>query len=103
MMRTDRFPSGELIDRLNPIEFTFDGKKIDAYEGDTLGSALAAQNIKVLSRSFKYHRPRGLMCVSGQCPNCLVEVNGSPNIRACMTKAENKMAVKSQNRWPSLK
>ncbi len=102
-MRTDRFPSGELIDRLNPIEFTFDGKKIDAYEGDTLGSALAAQNIKVLSRSFKYHRPRGLMCVSGQCPNCLVEVNGSPNIRACMTKAENKMAVKSQNRWPSLK
>ena len=97
-MRTDRFPSGELIDRLKPIEFTFDGKKIAAYEGDTLGSALAAQNIKVLSRSFKYHRPRGLMCVSGQCPNCLVEVNGSPNVRACVTKAENEIIVTSQNR-----
>ena len=90
-MRTDRFPSGELINRLKPIEFTFDGKQIDAFEGDTLGSALAAKNIKVLSRSFKYHRPRGLLCVSGQCPNCLVEVNGSPNIRACTTKVENKM------------
>ncbi len=93
-MRTDRFPSGELINRLKPIEFTFDGKQIDAFEGDTLGSALAAKNIKVLSRSFKYHRPRGLLCVSGQCPNCLVEVNGSPNIRACTTKVENKMDVK---------
>tara|TARA_A100001037_G_C15154223_1_gene642766 strand:+ start:18195 stop:20987 length:2793 start_codon:yes stop_codon:yes gene_type:complete len=102
-MRTVRFPSGELIDRLKPIEFTFDGKKIEAYEGDTLGSALAAQNIKVLSRSFKYHRPRGLMCVSGQCPNCLVEVNGSPNIRACTTKVKNKMNVKSQNRWPTIR
>ena len=102
-MRTDRFPTGELIDRLKPIEFTFDGKKVAAYEGDTLGSALAAQNIKVLSRSFKYHRPRGLMCVSGKCPNCLVEVNGSPNIRACITTVENKMNVKSQNRWPSVK
>ena len=102
-MRTDRFPSGELINRLKPIEFTFDGKQIDAFEGDTLGSALAAKNIKVLSRSFKYHRPRGLLCVSGQCPNCLVEVNGSPNIRACTTKVENKMDVKSQNRWPTLR
>jgi len=102
-MRTNRFPSGELIDRLKPVEFTFDGKKIAAYEGDTLGSALAAQNIKVLSRSFKYHRPRGLMCVSGQCPNCLVQVDGSPNVRACITTVKNKMNVKSQNRWPSVK
>ncbi len=101
-MRTRRFPSGELVNRLKTIEFVFDGKKLKAYDGDTVGSALAAEGIQVVSRSFKYHRPRGLMCVSGQCPNCLVNINGSPNARACLTKVQANMAVESQNRWFSL-
>ena len=56
----------------------------------------------MFSRSFKYHRPRGLMCCSGQCPNCLVEVDGEPTVRACMTPIEPGMQVEHLNAWPSL-
>ncbi len=74
---------GERINRGRTIEFSFDGKRVEALEGDTIGSALHASGRKVLSRSFKYHRPRGLMCCAGQCPNCLVDVDGWPGVRAC--------------------
>ena len=56
---------GERIDRARTISFTFDGKRVEAYEGDTIGSALYAAGQRTFSRSFKYHRRRGLMCVSG--------------------------------------
>jgi sarcosine oxidase subunit alpha len=92
----------EMLDREAALEFTFDGKKVAAYEGDTVGSALAASGVQVLSRSFKYHRPRGLLCCSGRCPNCLVDVDGTPNERACSTPAVDGMEVRSQNAWPSL-
>jgi len=74
---------GERIDRSTSVEFSFDGKKITAHEGDTVGSALYAAGQRTFSRSFKYHRRRGLMCCAGQCPNCLVAVDGAPGIRAC--------------------
>ena len=74
-----------------------------ALEGDTVGSALAASDVDVLSRSFKYHRPRGLLCCSGRCPNCLVDVDGTPNVRACVTPVQEGMQVRSQNAWPSLR
>ena len=54
------------------VSFTFDGKQVEAYEGDTIGSALYAAGQRTFSRSFKYHRRRGLMCCAGQCPNCIV-------------------------------
>jgi hypothetical protein len=66
--------TNEAIDRTKPVTFTFNGRTITAYEGDTIASALTAANIQVISRSFKYHRPRGLLCCSGHCPNCLVQV-----------------------------
>jgi sarcosine oxidase subunit alpha len=72
-----------------------------AFEGDTVASALCASGVGIFSRSFKYHRPRGLLCVSGQCPNCMVNVGGEPNIRACMTEVEDGMKVHRQNAWPS--
>ena len=65
-------------------------------------SALYASGRRVFSRSFKYHRPRGLLCVGGNCPNCLVTVNGVPNVKACEKPAEMGMLVNSQNTWPSL-
>ena len=94
--------NGSDIDLSKKIEFLFDEKKTYAYKGDNLASALYASGRRVFSRSFKYHRPRGLLCVGGNCPNCLVTVNGVPNVKACEKPVEMEMVVTSQNSWPSL-
>ncbi|HSM57482.1 MAG TPA: FAD-dependent oxidoreductase [Candidatus Sulfomarinibacteraceae bacterium] len=94
--------AGKAIDPQETFAFTFDGKTYQAHPGDTIGSALARAGVRVLSRSFKYHRPRGLMCCAGHCPNCLVQVADEPNVRACRRAVEPDMAVRSQNAWPSL-
>ena len=93
---------GEAIDRSTTIRFTFDGVEYTAHPGDTVASALTAAGVKVLSRSFKYHRPRGLLCCAGHCPNCLVQIGDEPNVRACMRPVEAGMDVRAQNVWPSL-
>ena len=93
---------GEAIDRTSPVEFEFDGSQVWGFRGDTVASALYAEGTRVFSRSFKYHRPRGLLCCSGDCPNCLVTVGDEPNIRACTRPIEPGLAVRSQNSWPSL-
>ena len=92
----------EQIDRNRPVTFTFDGKKVSALEGDTIGSALYAAGQRTFSRSFKYHRRRGMMCCSGQCPNCLVAVDGAPGIRACTEPAREGAKVEHLNARPSL-
>ncbi len=93
---------GARIDRSRVLRFTFDGKVVEAHPGDTVGSALHAAGQTTLSRSFKYHRPRGLLCCAGQCPNCLVDVDGSPGVRACTEPVREGMTVTPQNAWPSL-
>ena len=93
----------ELIDRSVTVEFQFDGKPVRAYEGDTVAAALHAAGVSTLSRSFKYHRARGLLCGAGRCPNCLVSVDGVPNVRACTQRVREGMKVRHQNAWPSLK
>ena len=93
---------GEAIDRSTTIRFTFDGVEYTAHPGDTVASALTAAGVKVLSRSFKYHRPRGLLCCAGHCPNCLVQIGDEPNVRACVRPVEAGMDVRAQNVWPSL-
>lgn len=92
----------ELLDRGKSFHFTFDGQPVEAFEGDTIASALYATGQRTLSRSFKYHRPRGLLCAAGDCPNCLVQVGSEPNVRACQRPVEPGLRVRSQNRWPSL-
>ena len=92
----------ELIDRNETLEFQFDGKRVNAFMGDTVASALHAAGVSILSRSFKYHRPRGLLCGAGRCPNCLVNVDGVPNVRACTQEVRPDMKVRHQNAWPSL-
>ena len=96
-------PIAQLINQDHGIKFTFDRRSYTGYEGDTIASALYRAGVRVFSRSFKYHRPRGLLCVNGSCPNCLVDVDGSPNVRSCVTPLRAGMAVRSQNAWPSLK
>jgi sarcosine oxidase, subunit alpha len=95
-MRLDLQP-GERIDRSRRLTFTFDDETVEAFEGDTLASALYASGQRIFSRSFKYHRPRGLLCCTGSCPNCLVEVDGVPNVRACLEPARQSAAVRPQN------
>ncbi len=84
------------------IEFNFDGGAVQAEPGDTVASALYRAGRRIFTRSFKYHRPRGLLCLSGKCPNCLVNVDGQPNVRSCMTPARAGMQVRHQNAYPSL-
>ncbi len=95
--------AGEVIDRSAPLEFEFDGRRVRGFQGDTVASALYTQGQHVFSRSFKYHRPRGLLCCSGNCPNCLVTVGDEPNVRACTRPVEAGLRVSSQNAWPSLR
>jgi sarcosine oxidase subunit alpha len=87
---------GEQIDRSRRRTFTFDGRQVDAYAGDTIGSALYADGRRIFSRSFKYHRPRGLTCATGSCANCLMEVDGRPSVRVCTRPVEGGEVVRSQ-------
>ena len=93
---------GERIDRGRRLTFTFDGREVGAYKGDTIGSALFAAGQRTFSRSFKYHRRRGLMCCAGQCPNCLVQVDDAPGVRACTEPVREGMQVVHMNAQPSL-
>jgi sarcosine oxidase subunit alpha len=93
---------GELLDRSRACVFTFGGEPVHAYGGDTIGSALFAAGRRVFSRSFKYHRPRGLMCCSGSCPNCMMTVDGTPNVRVCVEPARPGAVVEPQNVLGSL-
>ncbi|HEY7536556.1 MAG TPA: 2Fe-2S iron-sulfur cluster-binding protein [Gaiellaceae bacterium] len=87
----------ERIDRDTRLAFAYEGRPVSAFAGDTIGSALYAAGRRVFSRSFKYHRPRGLYCCSGHCPNCLMTVDGVPNVRVCVEPAREGADVRGQN------
>jgi sarcosine oxidase subunit alpha len=87
---------GEAIDRKETRSFTFDGKPVEAYAGDTIGSALYANGQRIFTRSFKYHRPRGLSCAAGNCASCLMEVDGEPSVKVCTRPVEGGEVVRSQ-------
>ncbi|NEX47772.1 sarcosine oxidase subunit alpha family protein [Pseudotabrizicola algicola] len=94
------------IDRTRPVTFRFDGRSYAGYRGDTLASALIANDVRVVGRSFKYHRPRGILTAGPEEPNALVEVvgpaNQTPNTRATVQELFEGLVARSQNRWPSL-
>ena len=95
------------IDRNAPVTFRFDGKTYRGFRGDTLASALIANGVRLMGRSFKYHRPRGVLTAGSEEPNALVEVlgpsNQTPNVRATMQEVFEGLNARSQNRWPSLR
>jgi len=84
------------------LKLHFQGKALEAQDGDTIAATLYRNGQRIFSRSFKYHRPRGLLCVSGKCPNCLMNVDGIPNVRTCITPVCDGMKVRPQNVFPSL-
>lgn len=83
------------------LSFRFSGRLIRAYEGETIGAALHAAGVRIFSRSAKYHRPRGLFCVAGNCANCLMQVDGVPNVRVCVEPVREGLEVQTQAGWPS--
>jgi sarcosine oxidase, subunit alpha len=97
---------GRLIDRTRPLEFTFNGKRMRGFEGDTLAAALLAGDQMLVGRSFKYHRPRGIVASGPEEPNALVglgeEPRFEPNQRATTTELFAGAKLTSQNHWPSL-
>ncbi|WAC28962.1 sarcosine oxidase subunit alpha [Ancylobacter sp. SL191] len=106
---TNRFrtPSGGRIDRAAPVSFRFDGKTYSGYKGDTLASALIANGVHLIGRSFKYHRPRGIISAGSDEPNALVDVardsaRTAPNLRATQVEIYEGLKAESQNRWPTL-
>ncbi|BAI74488.1 sarcosine oxidase, subunit alpha (plasmid) [Azospirillum sp. B510] len=101
-----RLSGGGLIDRARPLSFTFDGREHTGFAGDTLASALLANGVTLVGRSFKYHRPRGILTAGSEEPNALVELRSGarrePNSRATMVELYDRLTAASQNRWPSL-
>ena len=97
---------GGLIDRSEPLSFRFDGKQYQGYAGDTLASALLANDVRLMGRSFKYHRPRGPISAGSEEPNAIVELRDGarrePNTRATIAELYDGLTAKSQNRFPSL-
>ncbi|MEM7339489.1 MAG: 2Fe-2S iron-sulfur cluster-binding protein [Actinomycetota bacterium] len=93
---------GEQLDRSRALWFTWNGKPITGFAGDTIASALAANDIRILGRSMKYHRPRALMTADYWDPNARLQVGDEPNVRAAHRMLEAGMRVKAQNAWPSV-
>ncbi|MBV5265540.1 sarcosine oxidase subunit alpha family protein [Pinisolibacter aquiterrae] len=101
-----RLARGGLIDRARPFAFTFDGRPYQGFQGDTLASALLASDVRLVGRSFKYHRPRGIVGCGTEEPNALVELRTGarrePNAKATTVELFDGLDARSQNAWPSL-
>src|SRR5579863_834741 len=101
-----RLPRGGLIDRDAPLAFTMDGQRVGGLVGDTLASALLASGQRLVGRSFKYHRPRGVLTAGPEEPNSLVELRSGarrePNTKATTIELYDGLEAKTQNAWPSV-
>ena len=106
MTQSNRVAGGQ-IDRTRALTFTLDSKTYQGHPGDTLASALLANNIRLMGRSFKYHRPRGVMAAGSEEPNAIVALRTGartePNTRATTAELFDGLTANSQNRWPSLR
>ena len=103
----NRLAEGGRIDRRRPLAFRFDGRTLHGYAGDTLASALLANGVHLVGRSFKYHRPRGILGLGSEEPNALIQLGRGnrtePNLRATQIELFDGLDARSQNRWPCLR
>ncbi len=103
-----RLSKGGLVDRNRTIKFSFDGKSYEGYPGDTIASALIANGVHMVARSFKYHRPRGIVGAGSDDPAALVQIGRDatatdPNTRVTETEIFDGLVARAQNVWPSLR
>src|SRR5664279_2146762 len=102
-----RLPAGGIVDRGRPLRFEYDGVAYEGYAGDTLASAMLANGIHLVGRSFKYHRPRGIFSAGTEEPNALVQLGRGartePNVRATTLELYEGLVAASQNCWPSVR
>jgi heterotetrameric sarcosine oxidase alpha subunit len=102
-----RLPAGGIVDRARPLAFEYDGVAYQGYAGDTLASALLANGVHRVARSFKYHRPRGIFAAGAEEPNALVQLDRGartePNVRATTQELYEGLIASSQNCWPSVR
>ena len=101
-----RLPDGGRIDRSRRLAFTFDGRGYSGFAGDTLASALLANGVRLVARSMKYHRPRGIMTAGVEEPNALLTIGdgelATPNMKATEVALYDGLAARSQSVWPTL-
>ncbi|NIM69099.1 MAG: sarcosine oxidase subunit alpha family protein [Xanthomonadales bacterium] len=106
MSQAFRLPVGGRIRRDEPLEFTFNGRTLSGFAGDTLASALLANGCRVVGRSFKYHRPRGIMAAGAEEPNAIVQVgrgqHAEPNLKATQVELQAGLEARSVRGWPSV-
>lgn len=96
MFRIDKHPIlGEDMKR-KKISFTFDERELKGYEGEPIAAALRAEGIMVHRYTKKRHEPRGIFCAIGRCTDCVMIVNGKPNVRTCITPLAEGMIVQTQ-------
>ena len=107
MTQDFRVPDRGIVDRTRALQFSFDGTAFEGFAGDTVASALLANGVHRIARSFKYHRPRGIFGAGSDEPNALVQVGAGsrsePNVRATVQDLHGGLIVRSQNHWPSLR
>ncbi len=94
-MRIEKHPILK-FERKEKLSFTFNGEKLEGYEGESIQAALHAAGVKVLGKSIEMHRPRGFYCAIGNCSSCQMVVNGVPNVKTCITELEEGMIVETQ-------
>ena len=107
MTKSLRVKTGKIIDETYRISFKFNGKTYYGFKGDTLASALLANDIHLVGRSFKYHRPRGIMTAGSEEPNAIIQLHKNssrtePNVRATEVEIYEGLEASSQNCWPSV-
>ena len=107
MTQVNRLDSGGRIHRDRLVTFTFNGHRMTGYEGDTLASALLANGVDIVGRSFKYSRPRGVMGMGAEEPNAILQLGATdatevPNVRATQQALYNGLVARSTNGWPSV-
>ena len=96
MMRISEHPILDGYEKGREVSFTYDGKALKGYEGEPIAAALKANGVLIHRYTKKRHEPRGIFCAIGRCTDCVMNVDGKPNIRTCITPLKENMVIRTQ-------